>query len=357
VLTFLAQVLPVLVFLLAISLVAEVCDRAGLFDVAGHALVRAARGRVLALWAGLVLLCLVTTSVLSLDTTAVLVAPVAIAMARRGGVHPLPFAVTAVWLANTGSLLLPVSNLTNLLSGATGSPLAGSFTAHAWAPALAAAGVTVVLVVCFWPSVVRGRYTLPPAPRPHDRVLLSVCAVVVTILAVLFACGVSPALPTVAAAVLLACVFAARRPQAWRRLTVPWRMALAVLALFLVVKALGPLFLDNWLASALGHGDGPLAWARVAAVGALGANGVNNLPAFLALHPGAADSAARSVALLVGVNAGSVVTPWGSLATLLWLWRCRAAGVEVPLGPHVLRSLVVAVAAVAAGIGALVLVG
>jgi len=30
--------------------------------------------------------------------------------------NPLPFAMTTVWLANTASLLLPVSNLTNLLA-------------------------------------------------------------------------------------------------------------------------------------------------------------------------------------------------------------------------------------------------
>ena len=36
------------------------------------------------------------------------------------------------------------------------------------------------------------------------------------------------------------------------------------------------------------------------------------------------------MALLVGVNAGPLVTPWASLATLLWLQRCRTAGVVVP---------------------------
>ncbi|MFD0820643.1 ArsB/NhaD family transporter [Micromonospora zhanjiangensis] len=39
-----------------------------------------------------------------------------IAMAVRAGIAPLPLAMTTVWLANTASLLLPVSNLTNLLA-------------------------------------------------------------------------------------------------------------------------------------------------------------------------------------------------------------------------------------------------
>lgn len=352
-LDFLAEVLPVLVFLLAISLVAEVCDRVGLFDVAGHAMLRLARRRVPAAWAGLVLLCLFTTSVLSLDTTAVLVAPVAVAMARRAGRDPLPFAVTAVWLANTGSLLLPVSNLTNLLSTTGTSPLAHGFTAHTWAAALAAMAVTVLAVVGFWPGVMRGRFATPTPPRIEDRVLVWAAGVVCAVLAVLFALGVQPAAPTVAAAVVLGLLYAARRPGAWRRLSVPWKMALAILGLFLVVRALGPLFLDAAVGAALGSGDGFIAHLRVALVGAGGANVVNNLPAFLAMQPSATDSVGRSVALLIGVDAGSIVTPWGSLATLLWLWRCRAAGVHVGLGAHALRSLAVALVTVLAAVGAL----
>jgi arsenical pump membrane protein len=46
------------------------------------------------------------------------------------------------------------------------------------------------------------------------------------------------------------------------------------------------------------------------------------------------------VALLVGVNAGPLVTPWASLATLLWAARCRSAGVEVSWRTFALRGLV-----------------
>lgn len=57
-----------------------------------------------------------TTIALNLDTTAVLLTPVMLALATRVGIAPLPLAMTTVWLANTASLLLPVSNLTNLLA-------------------------------------------------------------------------------------------------------------------------------------------------------------------------------------------------------------------------------------------------
>ena len=57
----------------------------------------------------------------------------------------------------------------------------------------------------------------------------------------------------------------------------------------------------------------------VAAVSAILANLVNNLPATLILVPVAAPSGAAAVlAVLIGVNVGPNLTYVGSLATLLW---------------------------------------
>ena len=107
---------PVLVFLIAITVVAEIADGAGVFDIAGHWAARAGHGRTWLLWLLIVGLSCLSTIVLSLDTTAVLLTPVVIAVARQLQLNPLPFAMTTGWLANTASLLLPGSNLTTLLA-------------------------------------------------------------------------------------------------------------------------------------------------------------------------------------------------------------------------------------------------
>ena len=86
------RVVPVLVFLVAITVVAEICDLSGVFDEAAHLAARAARGRVVVLWLLVVLLACACTILLSLDTTAVLLTPVAVTVARQVGVEPLPFA-------------------------------------------------------------------------------------------------------------------------------------------------------------------------------------------------------------------------------------------------------------------------
>ena len=60
-------------------------------------------------------------------------------------------------------------------------------------------------------------------------------------------------------------------------------------------------------------------------------------------------------ALLIGVNAGPLITPWASLATILWAGRCRAAGVPVRWAEFVARGAIIAIPTVALGVAALTL--
>lgn len=59
------------------------------------------------------------------------------------------------------------------------------------------------------------------------------------------------------------------------------------------------------------------------------------------------------LALLV-VDIGPLVTPWASLATLIWFQRCRSAGVPVSVWWFVATGLVCPVACVAAATATLV---
>nr|BFF13402.1 hypothetical protein GCM10025699_47050 [Microbacterium flavescens] len=60
--------------------------------------------------------------------------------------------------------------------------------------------------------------------------------------------------------------------------------------------------------------------------------------------------------MLVGVNIGCLVTPWASLATLLWHSRLSSMGVEVSWGRFMLAGLGIAVVAVPLAVVATVLV-
>lgn len=334
------RVWPILVFVVAVTIVAELAATAGVFDVAASWLARIARGRTLVLWLLVVALATAATAFLSLDTTAVLLTPVVIAVARAHRLDPMPFAFATVWLANTASLVLPVSNLTNLLATeGLGSMHAGSFLTLMGLSALVAIVVSSVILYIVHRRGLRGRYAPSAPPKVADRVQLVAAAVVVVALLPLLVSGIAPWIPALAGAVVLVVVFVWRSPSALRFALVPWQLVVFAAGLFVAVGALESLGSGAVVAAVAGSGDDLFALWRLSGAGVLGANAINNLPAYLAFES-AADSPARLGALLVGVNAGPLITPWASLATLLWHDRLRAVGIEVSWRRYALLGLV-----------------
>ncbi|MGH3209975.1 MAG: ArsB/NhaD family transporter, partial [Trebonia sp.] len=139
--------------------------------------------------------------------------------------------------------------------------------------------------------------------------------------AVASAAGVNPAWAALAGATVLAVRGLAQRRTGLvglaRAADAPFLVF--VLCLGIVVRAV----VDNGLSGALhplvASGTSLPALLGVAAVSAVLANVINNLPAVLVLIPLAAPSGAGAVlAVLLGVNIGPNLTYTGSLATLLW---------------------------------------
>lgn len=283
-----------------------------------------------------------------------LLTPVVLALARQLELDQAVFAFTAVWLANTASLFLPVSNLTNLLAV---SALPGydvvDFAALMWPAAVASVGVTVAVIAVGFRRSLRGRYRLGPAEPIAHRGLLVLATVVCAALGPAFLLGVDVFVASAigAAILVIACAVARRDLLTWRLL--PWPLVLGVSVLFVLVQLAHDHGLSTVLGVAAGHGESWPALLRMAGLGGLGANVLDNLPTYLALEPTAADAPLRLAALLVGVNAGPLITPWASLATLLWADRCRKAGVTVSWGRFALRGLVVAPLVVLAAVSAL----
>ena len=107
---------PTVGFLAAVLVLADLCEREGLFTAAGARLVSASGGRPVPFLGQVFVLGSAVTAVLSLDATVVLLTPVVMGAAVRSRLRPKPPVYACSHLANTASLLLPVSNLTNLLA-------------------------------------------------------------------------------------------------------------------------------------------------------------------------------------------------------------------------------------------------
>lgn len=336
------RVWPVLLFAVAVTVVAELADAAGVFAAVAERLARLGRGHGWLLWVLVVLLAVASTVFLSLDTTAVLLTPVVVLLARHHGYPPLPFALTTVWLANTGSLLLPVSNLTNLLAEhALGFSDPARFAALMAAPAAVGIVVPCLVLAVVFRRELGTRYVPEAAEAPRDRALFWIAAAVLAVLVPLLVSGLPVWIPASAAALVLLTAFTVRAPRRVRPSLVPWGLLLFAAGLFLVVEAAHALGMAALLGALTGDGDDVLSLLRMAASGFLGANAIDNLPAYLALEP-LADSPARVAALLIGVNAGPLITPWASLAVLLWHDRLRALGVELSWRRYALLGLVAA---------------
>lgn len=336
------RVWPILLFVLAITVVTELAAEAGLFTAVAQRTARWGRGRAWLLWLLVVVLAALSTVFLSLDTTAVLLTPVVIVLARHAGLNPLPFALTTVWMANAGSLLLPVSNLTNLLAQhAMGDPSPAEFAALMWAPALVAMVVPMVVVFLLARRSLLVRYETGEEDGIPEPVLFWISAVVVLALLPLLVSGLPVWLPASIAAGVLVVAFAVRQRAVLRFGLLPWQLVLLASGLFLFIEALHANGLGMLLARVSGSGESPLALLRLALTGMVGANAIDNLPAYLALEP-VADSPARLAALLIGVNAGPLITPWASLATLLWHQRLSSFDVEIRWGRYAFLGAIVA---------------
>ena len=216
-------------------------------------------------------------------------------------------------------------------------------------PGLAAIAATVAVLAVIHLGDLRGHYLTEAPPAAHDRTLLIIA------LGPAFVSGIAPAIPaSVAALVLIGTLLVRNRPLL-REVKVPWLIVLGVSALFIAVDlALGH-GLRELLAGWVGTGSGTSDLLRVSAFGAGTANVADNLPAYLALESVTDNDPHRLMALLIGVNAGPLVTIWASLATILWRERCRRAGIPISLWRFAWQGALCATAATLAATLALAL--
>ena len=273
--------------------------------------------------------------------------PVLVYTARQRGQGEVALLYACLLLSNAGSLLLPGSNLTNLivlghlhLSGA-------DFFRH-MAPAWLASVVVTALVIG-----VAERHSLRASINVGaklQRPVLGIGLIAVLAVTVLVLVLHSPALPVAAVGLASVSLRAPSRTeqgeQALDVLGVP-----VLIGLFGIAVALGTLGrVWSGPTALLSHLD---IWGT--AVVAAGASVlVNNLPAASLL---AARTPPHPFALLVGLNIGPNLFVTGSLAWLLWLRAARSAGAEPSVAKASRLGVIAVPLAMAAALGMLTIGG
>jgi arsenical pump membrane protein len=328
---------PTVGFLAALLVIAEGCRREGLFEAIGAVMARGSRGSPRRLLALVFMVAVGVTALLGLDANIVLLTPVVFATAARIRTSSKPQVYACAHLANSASLLLPVSNLTNLL------------TFHASGLSFARFGALMVLptigvVAVEW--VVLRRFFATDLRRPRTRAVelarptvpcfaLVVLALTLVGFVLSSLLGIAPV--WVAAAGAVAITVPALRPRTTSAATlvraVEPGFLLFVLGLGVIVAAASANGLASAVRDVLPAGASLPDLLAIAALSALLANLVNNVPATLLLIPVAVASGPGALlAMLIGVNVGPNLTYVGSLATLLWRRVLRAQDTDVELG-------------------------
>ena len=326
---------PIIGFLAAVLILAQLCQDEGLFRACGDWMARGAAKRPTRLLTRVFIVASVTTAVLSLDATVVLLTPIVFATAARLNARAKPYVYSTTHLANSASLLLPVSNLTNLIAFAASGLSFPRFAGLMLVPWLAAIAVEYVVFRRFF----RTDLNVTPAPtQAAGTAGLPVFALIVLVLtlagfAVTSLAGVNPAWAAAAGAAVLGVRALVRRhttPAAvWRAAGVPFLAF--VLALGIVVTGVTENGLAGALMRVMPSGTTLPALLATAALAAALANVINNLPAVLVLLPLAAATGPGAVlAVLIGTNIGPNLTYAGSLATLLWRRVLREHGQGEP---------------------------
>jgi arsenical pump membrane protein len=312
-----AQAWAPFVLVAGLLLVGIVAHEDGLFDALAGAADRVP-GTTAVLLLALLGVVAVVTVLLNLDTSVAFLTPVLIIAARRRGAAEKAFLYGVLFMSNSASLLLPGSNLTNLLVLAREHVSGALFAARMFPAWVAAVFVTALVVLVIHKLCPQAREPVSKQEVPTRVGPLGVAATIVVALLVLLL--QQPALPVLAVGILALLI---------RRLPMPD-----------VVNALGPAVLIGLFGLAVGLGtlarswDGPDRLIRTAggwetaAIGAIASVLVNNLPAavlFTARRP------PHPRALLLGLNLGPNLVVTGSLSALLWYRAARRTGSQPSL--------------------------
>lgn len=348
--------LDVLLFLLGMMTLTGIVERAGIFDLLAESCARAARGSGRRLYVLLFLLGAVVTALLSLDVTVIVLTPIVYAVTRRRGLDPLPFLFATAFVANTASLALPVSNLTNLLLFDALELSFAQFAATMWLPNLVAALTNLALFLWLFRDRIPRHISRMPVVQESGPLLrvatrrwqaVTSVALVVT-LVVLLAFGLA-GLPLWwasiggGAALLAAAALAGRITVTQAVSDVSWSLGVFVVAMTVLVRGVESTWLTD-IQPELPGSTGATIGAGVVA-GALGSNVINNVPMTILARSvleglPLADRAIAAWAVLVGVNIGPALTTYGSLATMLWLTVIRRNGIDVATASYLRVSLI-----------------
>jgi arsenical pump membrane protein len=339
--------LNVLLFFLGLMIISIIADKAGFFEWCAQKAVKLAGGKGPALLAVIFGLGAFLTAFFSNDATALILTPIVFTLVTRLKLNALPYVFACAFIANTASMLLPVSNPVNLLAVQKFGLTLGQYFKFLLIPSLLVIALNIGLFFLIFKKSVfhtsQEKLTLEPVKIDRFFVFTSIGLGLTALGYVIVSIyGLPLAYPAVGGAILLLiCAFGFERVhmvQIYRGMS--WSIFLFIFALAVLVKGLDnggfiKLITDK-LAELAAHG--PLAALFSVTLGtALGSNLINNWSMMMvsvsSLNSLAAQGAGFHQSLIYGAIMGADLGPniaiLGSLSSMLWLSLLRKRGLVI----------------------------
>jgi Na+/H+ antiporter NhaD/arsenite permease-like protein len=265
------------------------------------------------------------------DAICLVLTPLVLAMARALGRRPLPYLLAVAMASNAGSTATITGNPQNIMIGSVSQIPYARFAFTLGPVALAALGLTVVLIaLAHQAEFAAGAHAGAPPMRHHANPVLAARALgaAALVIALCFA-GIAPAKAAIVIGGLLLLTRRVKSRRIYRE--IDWSLLLMFVGLFIIVAGAERSLLTGDRLDAAGRLH--LAEVPVLAVTtAILSNLVSNVPAVLMLKPVVMTLGNRDTAWLVVAMASTLAGNFsvlGSVANLIVVQRAAQSGVVI----------------------------